>query len=63
MLNVSAVREVIADVCALKKDYETTKSVLMDVGDNFIVMTRNQGVQVAFDKPCILYSGFHSPMR
>lgn len=63
MLNVSAVREVIEDLCALKKGLETTKSVLMDVGDNSMIMISKQEVQVAFDKSCILYPGFHSPRR
>lgn len=63
MLNVRAAREVIADVCAHKKELETTKSVLMDVGDNFMIMISNQELQVAFGKFCILYPGFRSPMR
>lgn len=57
-MNVSAVREVIADVCAHKKDLETTKSVLMDVGDNFMIS--NQEVQVDLVNPafCIQVSIF-----
>lgn len=34
----------------LKKTLRTTKSFLMDVGDNFMIMISNQEVQVAFDK-------------
>lgn len=63
MFNVSAVREVIADVCAHKKDLEGTKSILMDVHDNFMIIISDQEAQVVFGKSCISYPGFHSLMR